>query len=270
LDVGADGSYFIDGGFLTASNVTVSSTDIRGFYSSYYHQGGTTTVSGTFSLGRSGSFTIQQGTFSAPTITVGIGAAQLQEPYRPIFSMQGNGAIVNSNFTLSGGNLSARFDHQLGKLVVGAGASALGFEASGAVLRFLDSHLSAWSGTLAILSWAGSTNGGGANQLIFGNSAQGLAPAQLSRIYFINPAGFPSGNYPARILPNGEVVPSVPPSITFTRSANQLVLSWQGNYQLYSSTNVAGFFTPVAGATSPYTNSFTEPQRFFQLRSPAP
>jgi hypothetical protein len=270
LVISEDGSYFMDGGFLTSSNVTVTSADTRGFYSSYYHQGGTTTVPGTFSLGKSASFTIQLGTFSAPNISVGVGAAQLQEPYRPIFAMQGNGTIVNSNFTVSGGNLSARFEHQLGKLVVGAGASGLGFEASGAVLRFLDSHTSAWSGSLAILSWAGSTNGGGANQLFFGNSAQGLTSAQLSRMYFSNPAGLPSGNYSARILATGEVVPSIRPSIAFMRSAKQLVLSWPGSYQLYSSTNVAGFFTVEANATSPYTNSFNEPQKFFQLRSAGP
>src|SRR5437588_5409135 len=88
------GSYYIDGGFLSASNVAVSSSDFRGFYSSFYHQGGTTTVQETFSLGRAGSFTIQLGTFSAPNISIGAGATDLQARYRPIFAMQGSGAIV--------------------------------------------------------------------------------------------------------------------------------------------------------------------------------
>jgi len=269
LAITEDGGYYIDGGFLSASNLTVSSRDTRGFYSSYYHQGGTTTVSGTFSLGTAASFTIQTGTFSASNIVVGVGETQLQGRSRPIFSMPGSGTIVNSNFTLSGGNISARFEHQLGKLVLGSGASVLGFEASGTVIRFLDSHTASWSGSLAIVSWAGSTNGGGGHRLLFGNSAQGLTATQLSRIYFISPAGLPIGNYPARILATGEVVPAARPSIEFTRSANRLVLSWPADYQLYSATNVAGIFTLVAGATSPYTNNlnFSEPQRYFQLRS---
>jgi len=267
LTISDDGSYYIDGGSLTASNVTVSSRDTRGFYSSYYHQGGTTIVPGTFSLGTAASFTIQLGTFSASNIVVGVGEPLLQGRSRPIFAMPGSGTIVNSNFTLSGGNISGRSQHQLGKLVLGVGASALGFEESGAVLRFLDSHTATWSGSLAIVSWAGSTNGGGGNRLFFGTSVQGLTAAQLSRIYFINPTGLPIGNYPARILATGEVVPAARPSMTFRRSSNQLVLSWPGGYQLYSATNVPGFFTLVTNATSPYTNNLSEPQRYFQLRS---
>jgi len=53
-----------------------------------------------------------------------------------------------------------------------------------------------------------------------------------------------------------------------THSSNNMVISWSGNYQLLSSTNVAGPYTVVNGATSPYTNFFNEPQRFFILRSP--
>jgi len=170
-------------------------------------------------------------------------------------------------FPLAGGTLPQRSQHPLRKLVLGSLNSLLTFDESGTVVRFLDSHTAAWSGTLRIVNWAGSTNGGGAHQLFFGTSAQGLTASQLSHIYFFRPAGLPDGNYLARILPTGEVVPvETQPSVSYTRSSNQLVLSWPAGYQLYSSPTVDGPYAPVPGATSPYTVDFSEPQRYFQLR----
>jgi hypothetical protein len=53
--------------------------------------------------------------------------------------------------------------------------------------------------------------------------------------------------------------------ITMTNSAGNLVLSWpQGT--LLSSTNVAGPYLPVAGASSPYTVSKTTPKQFFRVQ----
>ena len=268
LEITDDGSYYIEGGFLTASNISVNSRDTRGFYSSYYHQGGTTIVPGSFSLLAAASFTIQTGTFSATNIVVGTGETQFAARSRPIFSMPGNGAIVNRHFTLAGGNVSARFQHQLGKMALAAGSSVLGFDEGGAVVRFLDSHSESWPGTLRIINWAGSTNGGAGTRLFFGTTAQGLTAAQLNRIYFYAPAGLPTGNYPARILATGEVVPvAAGPTITYTRSTNQLVLSWPTGFQLYTATNVTGPYTPVPNAESPYAVNFTDPQRYFQLRA---
>jgi hypothetical protein len=50
---------------------------------------------------------------------------------------------------------------------------------------------------------------------------------------------------------------------------NQFVLTWTGG-SLLSATNVAGPWTPVAGATSPYTNliNMTAPNMFFKLSNP--
>ena len=50
-------------------------------------------------------------------------------------------------------------------------------------------------------------NGGGANQLYVGNNRAGLSSAQLERVFFENPAGLPNGDYSARVLTTGEVVP---------------------------------------------------------------
>ncbi len=66
-------------------------------------------------------------------------------------------------------------------------------------------------------------------------------------------------NYVARLLGD-------PPVLKFEKLNNQLVLSWtNAGFTLQSAPAVTGTFTNIPGATSPYTNSFTGPQRFFRL-----
>ncbi len=71
------------------------------------------------------------------------------------------------------------------------------------------------------------------------------------------------------IVPQIQLYPtlgSTPTTISALRNGNQLVLAWSGSATLQTSTNVAGTYTNISGATSPYTNSFNgEPQRFFRL-----
>jgi hypothetical protein len=137
------------------------------------------------------------------------------------------------------------------------------------VLHFLDSHdlASDWSGSLYIANWSGSADGGGTDQVFVGTTAQGLTPSQLGRIVFVDPDGLPAASYPARILATGEIVPGPRPTLNMAGSPRCLVLSWTGNYRLFSAPNVTGPYTPAFGASSPYTNSFSDPRRFFQLRS---
>ncbi len=121
---------------------------------------------------------------------------------------------------------------------------------------------------LSILNWNGSTNGGGSDQLFFGTNANGLTASQLSQNQFVNPAGFAPGTYPARILATGEIVPATRPALTFFRTSNALVLSWQGSSILQTATNVVGPYVDVMNALSPRTNVIPmEPQRFFRLKS---
>jgi MYXO-CTERM domain-containing protein len=90
-----------------------------------------------------------------------------------------------------------------------ATSSGIDFGAGTSTLAFADSHALTWSGTLLISNWSGdSVNGGGTDQLFFGNSAGGLTAAQLAGIQF---AGFGPG---ATILPSGEVVPTAAPEPT--------------------------------------------------------
>jgi hypothetical protein len=58
----------------------------------------------------------------------------------------------------------------------------------------------------------------------------------------------------------------VRPTLVVSRLDNAIVLTWTGHYPLLAATNVAGPYLPVAGATSPYTNSTALPrQNFFGL-----
>jgi hypothetical protein len=58
------------------------------------------------------------------------------------------------------------------------------------------------------------------------------------------------------------------PLLSYTRSGNNLVLTWNGAFTLQSSTNVTGTYVDLPSATSPYTNSIgAEAQRYFRLHN---
>jgi len=66
--------------------------------------------------------------------------------------------------------------------------------------------------------------GHGMHQLYFGKHPRALTLQQLAQIVFSNPAGLPPGNYPARMLTTGEVVPHAA-TLAMTRpSRSQLYL----------------------------------------------
>jgi hypothetical protein len=121
---------------------------------------------------------------------------------------------------------------------------------------------------LVVFGWDGSTNGGGTDRLFFGSNSSGLTTSQVSQIQFVNPAGFASGTYPARILATGEVVPTTRPMLSAQKNGMNLTLSWSGNFILQSATNVAGPYLDVPNATNPYNINVSQlPMQFFRLRN---
>ncbi|HVV73393.1 MAG TPA: LamG-like jellyroll fold domain-containing protein, partial [Verrucomicrobiae bacterium] len=132
-------------------------------------------------------------------------------------------------------------EQQFGQLQVGASDGSLWLGTNSAILRFLDSSEQVWSGgILHIRNWAGSPSGGSGNQVIFGNNGNALTPAQVAQIRFDY---FPSTQYPAKILPTGEIVPDTsgvpyaPAGLAAQGlSANQINLTWTDN-----SLNETGF-----------------------------
>jgi hypothetical protein len=130
------------------------------------------------------------------------------------------------------------------------------------VVRFSDSHTQPWTGPLLI-------NYSDTNSIVhifFGTNAQALTSAQLAQVSFIDNGT----NYPAKLLATGELVPAVLPPLSCVNLGNAMVISWPGGYELMSSTNLNGPYSPVPAATTPFTNTFTEPQRFFRLHLPSP
>ena len=96
--------------------------------------------------------------------------------------------------------------------------SVIDMGAGSSVLRFAESHLETWVGTLRVFNWSGIQNlGGGTDQLFFGDGSRiGLDPAQLTQIKFYSDAGttilpFAPG-FSAFTGGFGEVVPAPEPS----------------------------------------------------------
>jgi hypothetical protein len=71
------------------------------------------------------------------------------------------------------------------------------------------------------------------------------------------------------MLPTGELVPAVPP-VAITRLSDRVILSWQGDYELVTATNVTGPYFPMFNVASPLTNMLIDPQRYFRLRLTIP
>ena len=272
ISVDASGWFVFSGGSLYSSNTVVGpgggSYDYwRDLRSVYTQGGGTHVASVQFSSIEGGYAGLGGGSLTTPSINVG-----------PEGELSLGSAVVVTNsgtFTMfTSGRLYAGGNHpQLGKLIVKVGGIGLVRPAplirfNSATLRFQDSRDAPWDSPLTITNWNGSPNGNGTDRLYVGNSSQGLTRDQLARITFVKPAGLPPGNYPATILPTGEVVPGPRPTISSTRSSNRMVISWSSDYQLFTSTNVTGPYTAMTNATSPYTVTFSGPQRFFLLRSP--
>jgi hypothetical protein len=139
----------------------------------------------------------------------------------------GEGTINQSGvLTASGANLYfyGPGTFNLGCLQLNAN-STLSLSSNECVLRFASSDAMKWANELFNLKqWSGSLYGGGQQQIFFGTNASSLTAQQLSQIQFQNPAGLAPGNYPARILPTGEIVPDtgapLPPVLNLICASN--------------------------------------------------
>jgi len=264
LSVTSVGVVTLSGGTLYTTNLLVSdSLTTTGQRSRFVQKGGIHWVLELVSLSNSGVYQLQSGTLDTYGIVLGR-SAELR--------VEGGTLHILGVFSINGGTFYATGENlYFGSLSVVEGGT-IELLPGRTVLRFLDSADVSWGtgeGTtpLVIRNWNGSTNGGGTHQIRF-DSAHALRPDQLSRFRFIDPAGLPPEVYPARLLGTGELVPEVRPAMSFARNGTKMVVSWSGNYQLLSATNVIGPYTLVSGAVSPYTNGFVDAHRFFRLSSP--
>lgn len=269
----AGGGYDLQSGLLVTSN-TETYAGVTGDYGFFYQwaggfsqSGGIHRVSNLLTLGGalglipyySTLYFLSGGELSAQNIELDSGA---------VFQQTGGTLNLPGLLTLSDGDWQCNTgQQQLGTLLLANGTgNFLEMPAGACILRFQDCNGIAWSNAaaLSIPAWDGSPAGGGAHQIFFGSSSNGLTPAQLGQIRFVNPDGL-TGIYPAAILASGEIVPAH--FLGVQRNFKQWSLVWSGSAVLQSATNASGPFRDVAGA-SPYAISFTNSKAFFRLRQP--
>ena len=235
--------YHLDGGSLT--------TTYSGISGDFQQTGGHHSVNGVLSL--VGSYELQAGDLVVQGLYT-----------RGTLSLVGSGAFTNTGLVNLGGAITTSASNAVMGQIQLATNTTLGFSGFPARVYCSSSSGISWTAgaLLTITNWSSTRDG----HIYFGTTASGLTASQLAQIQFSNPGGFAPGVYPAQILSTGEVVPVPRPSLVSSRSGSSLVLTWSGGYQLLSSTNVAGPYVPVSGASSPWTNHFTKPQEFFILR----
>jgi autotransporter-associated beta strand protein len=178
------------------------------------------------------------------TVTVNAGTLTLSKT-AGVNAIAGSGVIVNTGgtlmlgaanqissstaMTLAGGTFNTNGLHEgtattagLGTLTLSA-SSTINLGAGSSIVAFTDSHTTSWtaSQTLSITNWSGSLAGNGTDQIYFGTTSSGLTSTQLNEIQFINPSGLSAGDYGAKLLPTGELVPfsAVPEPSTYAAGA---------------------------------------------------
>jgi len=265
LGIGFITQYELSGGMLGTSNTTLYQAGFidTGLDTEFIQSGGLHQVTNTLRCeGAYAEYKLQEGTLVASNILL-VDGGRLEVGSSPLVVLS-NGA----SFTMWGGSLELTNTVQsLGPLIskqYSYDFNIIQFVSGSSKVTFADSSGQSWDSALYVEGWNGSLSGGGADQLIFGNSANALTPAQLQQFRFY---GFPSGYWFAKILPTGEVVPTPVPPLTEVLTATNLVISWPtGNFVLQAATNLAGPFVNIQ-TSSPYTNNILEfPQRFFRLK----
>lgn len=179
----------------------------------------------------------------------------------------GGRLVQTGNLILSGKITGGTEPQQFGPLTV-TDTGEIDLPNNNFVQEFEGSADKVWTGDLVIRGWRGAANGRGLHQIYFGTNGAGLNRGQLGQIRFIAPEGFAGGNFFAKILDTGEVVPTLEAPLVFNSNGSDMIISWPaGGYALQTSTNTAGPWADVAAAQSPWTNTFKDANRFFRLRN---
>jgi hypothetical protein len=304
------GNFQLNGGTVSCSSLFISGN--------YDQRNATNNVAGTFTVFGEYGYCISDGMLCVSNLTFetffGGGIAEtasfdgttiitnelyvVQGP--PGF--QGSGTLIVSNITLTSGahfqfqgtiNQSGTISTESASISLGesgpyhfgflqlGGSNSLSLPSSQCSVDFADSSGTWADAGLTVNQWAGSLYGGGAHRIIFGTNSAALTSQQLSQIQFQNPAGLPPGNYPARILVTGEIVPDtaapLPPNANLCASTNgSMRLSIGGDigqtYAIEVSTDLMHWNTwtnqyNTFGTMNLDDNAATNcPQRFYRAR----
>ncbi|MCX8090511.1 MAG: hypothetical protein N3I86_06170 [Verrucomicrobiae bacterium] len=96
----------------------------------------------------------------------------------------------------------------------------------------------------------------------------GATPVANPQVQIAEPISFKILLLPPGATPPPPPTPPQPPVLNAQLLGGQIVLNWTGTYQLQAASVVTGPYTNVVGVTAgPWTNTFTEPIKFFRLVS---
>jgi hypothetical protein len=257
------GNLFILGGTLSCSNLI---TD--GAYVDITQEGGSFVVGNLLMIagyypGTYGGFNahparfdFKDGTLTAPNI-------ELTAQWNIASSTQA-GRITNSGeFRFGGALIVGDAAEQFGRMIL-IDDSSINLSEGDAKLTFAASNAEPWNdqATLSITGWSGSLAGGGPDRVTFRGGTAGLTAHQLQQIKFVNPSGFPAGEYLAQILGTGEIVPAATRQISIQTNGGSLFVNWSDNQVLQGSNNVEGPYVDIA-TQPPYTADVNAYSRLF-------
>jgi hypothetical protein len=272
-----ESSVSLSGGLLTAKSFDANA----GWQGGIFLTGGTLVITNDLAIGGSPLPNWQgfQGGGELVVSNILLGAAATFA-CRDVVIKQ-SGTLTLTNASLYSGSNSV----QLGPLRLATGGSTnswLYMVSPSSIVNFAKSSAKAWSPEpmLIIEGWSGSLYGGGSHQIVFGNDSNALSSTQLAHIQFHNPAGLTNGMYPARILSNGEIVPSVggalPANMALQSQPGGMQVKLQGEagrtYSIETSTDLMHWapWTNVVNSTGTMTVTDTEstnyPARFYRAR----
>jgi hypothetical protein len=252
------GSYVLSGGMLISSNAIVDGRANWPVRPRFVQTAGEHRIQRLLWLESGGVYELHGGVLSADMISVRAGTQ---------FRLEGGTVSSNNLVEIDGGTMFLNGNYSLGWLEFN-GTSTMDFQTGSSIVRFTKVGYPplALDGSLLIRNWKGSAQTPGRDQLYIDTVDQYIR-YHLDGMIFVDPAGYPSGYYRARRKTSGEIVPLDRAIITATRASNGLRMTWPDGYQLYSSDKVTGPYQLVNNAQSGYTAPFSDPQRFFVLRT---
>lgn len=205
-------------------------------------------------------FDFKDGTLSAPNI-------ELTAQWTIASSTQLRRITNSREFRFGGALIVGDATEELGRMIL-IDDSSINMDAGNANLTFAASNSETWNdqATLRITAWSGSLAGGGNDRITFRGGRAGLTAQQRQQIRFVNPIGFPAGEYLSQILDSGEIVPAITREISIQTTGSNFVVNWSDNRVLQGSNNIEGPYADVA-TQSPYSvdvNAYT--RLFLRLR----